>query len=63
MRRTTTVKKLRNLLHFGQHGSVSRFDRYYTGVAHAGSGYPTADEARRDLRNYDRSTMYYGYMR
>jgi hypothetical protein len=36
----------------------ARFDRYYSGVLHTGSGYPTADEARRDLRLYDRSSIY-----
>lgn len=36
----------------------NRFDRYYSGVIGSGSGYPTADEARRDLRTYDQSTGY-----
>ena len=36
----------------------SRFDRYYSGIIGSGSGYPTADEARKDLRNYDQSTGY-----
>ena len=36
----------------------SRFDRYYSGVLGSGSGYPTADEARRDLRSYDDATGY-----
>ncbi len=30
-----------------------RFGRYYTSVLGQGSGYPTADEARRDLRRLD----------
>ena len=30
-----------------------RFGRYYTSVIGQGSGYPTADEARRDLRRLD----------
>ncbi|CAA9553564.1 MAG: hypothetical protein AVDCRST_MAG43-1261 [uncultured Thermomicrobiales bacterium] len=34
--------------------SSTRFDRYYSGVLRSGSGYPTADEARKDLRSYDR---------
>jgi len=33
--------------------SDSRFGRYYAGVIGQGSGYPTADEARRDLRTFD----------
>jgi len=41
----------------------SRFDRYYSGVLKSGSGYPTADEARKDLRSYDRSTSTYGWPR
>ncbi|HKG26325.1 MAG TPA: hypothetical protein VKB09_11795 [Thermomicrobiales bacterium] len=39
-------------------GKNSRFERYYSGVLGDGSGYPTADEARRDLRSYDRFTGY-----
>ncbi|MEZ4500432.1 MAG: hypothetical protein R2839_10230 [Thermomicrobiales bacterium] len=31
----------------------TRFGRYYTSVIGQGSGYPTADEARRDLRRLD----------
>jgi len=30
--------------------SPARFERYYTSVIRQGSGYPTADEARRDIR-------------
>jgi len=41
----------------------SRFDRYYSGVLKSGSGYPTADEARKDLQTYDRSTSTYGWPR
>jgi len=33
--------------------SDSRFGRYYAGVIEQGAGYPTADEARRDLRKFD----------
>ncbi|MEA2525248.1 MAG: hypothetical protein QOF33_2725 [Thermomicrobiales bacterium] len=36
----------------------SRFERYYSGIIGSGSGYPTADEARRDLRTYDRAAGY-----
>lgn len=39
----------------------SRFDRYYGGVIRSGSGYPTADEARRDLTAYDRSSHPFGW--
>jgi hypothetical protein len=41
----------------------SRFDRYYVGVLQTGSGYPTADEARKDLSNYDKSFPVYGWPR
>jgi hypothetical protein len=41
--------------------SGSRFDRYYSGVLRSGTGYPTADEARRDLITYDRTTMPFGW--
>jgi hypothetical protein len=53
----TTVKTLLDLINPFR-GKNSRFDRYYTGVIGTGSGYPTADEARRDLRHYDQSTGY-----
>lgn len=33
--------------------SSARFDRYYGGVIRDGSGYPTADEARKDMRRHD----------
>ncbi|MBA3274896.1 MAG: hypothetical protein H0T72_03810 [Chloroflexia bacterium] len=41
----------------------SRFDRYYIGVLETGAGYPTADEARKDLNNYDKSITMYGWPR
>ncbi len=41
----------------------TRFNRYYSGVLRSGSGYPTADEARQDLRSYDRSTSAFGWPR
>ncbi len=41
----------------------SRFDRYYTGVLREGSGYPTADEARRDMRRREQSTLPFGWPR
>lgn len=34
--------------------SANRFDLYYERVLGQGSGYPTADEARRDLANRER---------
>lgn len=41
--------------------SGSRFNRYYGGVLRSGAGYPTADEARRDLTAYDRTTLPFGW--
>lgn len=41
----------------------SRFDRYYGSVLEDGAGYPTADEARKDMRNYDNSFTSYGWPR
>jgi hypothetical protein len=41
--------------------SGSRFQRYYGGVLRSGAGYPTADEARRDLTAYDRTTQPFGW--
>ena len=41
----------------------SRFDRYYVGILETGPGYPTADEARKDLVNYDKSFTVYNWPR
>ena len=44
--------------------SSGRFDRYYGGILRSGSGYPTADEAKRDLRYQDQvSTQVIGWLR
>ncbi len=56
------MKTLRQLLNPFR-GTTSRFDRYYGGVLREGVGYPTADEARRDLRRYDRHAGYFGWTR
>ena len=49
------MKALRSFLNsFRTNGS--RFDAYYTRVVGDGIGSPTADEARRDVR--DRNRMY-----
>jgi hypothetical protein len=47
--------------HFKQNSS--RFDRYYLGVLQTGSGFPTADEARKDLMEADRMINIYGWPR
>jgi hypothetical protein len=56
-----TVKSIKNLI-FGNLGG--RFDRYYAGVLRPGTGYPTADEARKDMRSQDRvNANYIGWLR
>ena len=55
-------KTLRNLFS-RKPASNGRFDRYYGRIARSGEGYPTADEARRDLRNYDKNMIMIGWPR
>lgn len=38
-----------------------RFNRYYGNVLRTGAGYPTADEARRDLAQNDILSNPYGW--
>lgn len=54
---------LRNLLHRMSGVSGARFERYYGDVARAGVGYPTADEARKDMLQLDRTLNRYGWVR
>jgi hypothetical protein len=54
---------LRNLLTRVGVGPSGRFDRYYGDVARAGVGYPTADEARKDMRQLDRAVNRYTWVR
>ncbi len=54
---------LRNLFHRVGGSVGGRFDRYYGDVARAGVGYPTADEARRDMLQLDRTVNRYGWLR
>jgi hypothetical protein len=57
------VKTLRTLLTPFRMSSA-RFDRYYGGILRSGSGFPTADEARRDLRRRDQTNAnLFGWMR
>jgi hypothetical protein len=45
-------------------GSTGRLNRYYGGILRKGAGYPTADEARKDMRRHDEiSTSYIGWLR
>ena len=39
----------------------ARFQRYYGNVLRTGAGYPTADEARRDMAQYDRNSHPFGW--
>jgi hypothetical protein len=57
------MKLLRNIFGRQNWGSTSRFQRYYGDLLQSGSGYPTADEARRDLRQFERSTNNIGWGR
>jgi hypothetical protein len=41
----------------------SRFDRYYGNVLRSGEGYPTADEAKRDMRSQEAQKSFAGWMR
>ena len=55
------MKSIKNLI-FGNLGG--RFDRYYAGVLRPGTSYPTADEARKDMRSQDRvNANYIGWLR
>ena len=54
---------LRNLLQRVSGNGSARFDRYYGDVVRAGVGYPTADEARRDMRQLDRAVNRYSWVR
>lgn len=49
------MKTIRTILDRAARMGGTRFDRYYGSVAQSGAGYPTADEARRDLNAYRRS--------
>ena len=44
-------------------GGGNRFDRYYGDILGSGSGYPTADEARRDLARYDQEVGRFTWVR
>lgn len=57
------MNRLLSFLHRLGGGSSARFERYYGDVARAGVGYPTADEARKDMLQVDRSVNRYGWIR
>ena len=51
------INRIRELLDTARKGR-SRSARYYQNVLGVGAGYPTYDEARRDLVSRDRATVY-----
>lgn len=57
------MKTLRQLFNRPARRAGSRFDRYYAEIARSGAGYPTADEARRDLLDQARTIQPYGFFR
>ena len=42
---------------------AGRFNRYYGNLIQAGEGYPTADEAKADMRHQELSKSMIGWMR
>lgn len=48
---------------FGRARSIrsTRLQRYYGNVMHSGVGYPTADEAKRDMAQYERNSHPFGW--
>ena len=57
------MKLLRTLFNPPSRRAGSRFDPYYGDIVRAGAGYPTADEARRDLADHHRTLIHNGWMR
>ena len=57
------MTKLRNLFHRVGGGANARFERYYGDVARPGVGYPTADEARKDMQQIHRTLNRYDWIR
>jgi len=41
----------------------TRFNRYYGNLIQLGEGYPTADEAKQDLRRQEQARSFVGWMR
>ena len=57
------MKTLLTLFNRPGRAAGSRFDRYYAEIARPGVGYPTADEARRDLLRYNHTVRNIGLYR
>lgn len=52
---------IKKLFHRPNRYPMSRFERYYGEIVRSGAGYPTADEARRDLRKHQSDHMPFGW--
>jgi hypothetical protein len=61
MKGTTHVKLIKSI--FNPFMETGRFNRYYGNLIQSGSGYPTADEAKQDLRRQELSKSLIGWMR
>lgn len=59
--RSKYVNIIRRIFNRNSRSNGTRFERYYGTIARSGAGFPTADEARRDLTAYDRTNMPYGW--
>jgi hypothetical protein len=57
------MKTFRKLFSRSGRTSASRFERYYGEVIRSGAGYPTADEARRDMQRRAVIGHPYGWFR
>ena len=57
------MNMLRNLINRVSGAGSARFERYYGDVAHEGVGYPTADEACRDMLQHDAAVNRYNWVR
>lgn len=57
------MKLLRSIFDRANWSSSSRFERYYGDLVQQGAGYPTADEARRDLRQLEATNNRLGWSR
>ncbi len=57
-----TMKTIRTLFRRPSR-TGSRFDRYYGEVLRSGVGYPTADEARRDMQRHATASQPFGWYR
>jgi hypothetical protein len=57
------MKLLRSIFDRANWSGSSRFERYYGDLVQQGAGYPTADEARSDLRRLEATNSRLGWGR